>query len=146
MIYRRFGKTELQLPVLTLGGMRFAGGWNEPHDQVPDETLENAKEMVRYSLQKGINHFETARGYMKSELAYGLVFKELGIKQEDIIITTKIPPTETYGEMRQFIEESLEYLHVEYIDNFDILGLNVADDLDLTMKKGGGVSRRSVMP
>ena len=29
MIYRRFGKTELQMPVITCGGMRFQHAWQD---------------------------------------------------------------------------------------------------------------------
>ncbi|KKK46787.1 hypothetical protein LCGC14_3161730, partial [marine sediment metagenome] len=36
MIYRRFGKTELQMPVITCGGMRFQHAWQDmPLAEVP---------------------------------------------------------------------------------------------------------------
>ena len=34
MIYRRFGRTELKMPVFTCGGMRYQHGW---HDVPPEE-------------------------------------------------------------------------------------------------------------
>ena len=46
MIYRRFGKTGLDLPVLSCGGMRFQHQWQDmPLDQVPEENQANLKAM-----------------------------------------------------------------------------------------------------
>ncbi len=40
MQYRRFGRTELPLSVITLGGMRFDRGWEKPRDEpFPDSDL-----------------------------------------------------------------------------------------------------------
>ena len=78
MLYRRFGKTELRLPVFTLGGMRYIHGWEGPHDLLPDDTLQHALEVSRYALERGIHHFETARDYGRSERIYGKIWPRLG--------------------------------------------------------------------
>jgi len=53
MRYRRFGKTNLQLSVLSLGTMRCLAS--------PAE----AYRTVNHAIAQGINHLETARGMAK---------------------------------------------------------------------------------
>ncbi len=144
MLYRRFGKTELNLPVLTLGGMRYTKGWDGPHDVLPDETLENAYDVASYALEVGMNHFETARDYGRSERVYGKIWPRLAAAGETkselrqrIIFTTKIPPMPSYDHMRQAIEDSLERMDIDTIDNFDIHGINNEEKFERTFQKGG---------
>ena len=59
---RRFGRTELPMPLLSLGGMRFQQSWNDlPPDQISAEsqanlraTLEAAVVAVRYAAAVGV--------------------------------------------------------------------------------------------
>jgi len=55
MQYRRFGKTNLQLSVFSLGTMRYLA------------SADIAQQTIAQAVALGINHFETARGYGKSE-------------------------------------------------------------------------------
>lgn len=146
MIYRRFGKTELQLPVFTLGGMRFLGGFAGPHEVLPEETLQNAFEVTEYALQHGINHFETARDYGRSERIYGQIWplwKKAGETKaqlrQRLIFTTKIPPMPTYKKMRECIDDSLARLQIDSIDNFDLHGLNTEEKYERTFQKEGSL-------
>ncbi len=41
MQYRRFGKTNKALSVITLGGMRYHDGWSQPRDQPHREMIEH---------------------------------------------------------------------------------------------------------
>jgi len=41
MEYRRFGKTNEEISVITLGGMRFKHGWNPPRSILPAESIQN---------------------------------------------------------------------------------------------------------
>src|SRR5262245_36652733 len=58
MQYRRFGRTNLPLSVITLGGMRYHDGWSAPHDQPSARMIEQCAEMVRMALAAGVNHIE----------------------------------------------------------------------------------------
>ena len=40
MEYRRFGKTEEKISVITLGGMRFKHGWTPPRNHLPKDSIE----------------------------------------------------------------------------------------------------------
>ena len=91
MLYRRFGRTELSMPVLTCGGMRYQYQWQDtPLDNIPADKQANLEATVRRALDLGINHIETARGYGSSERQLGQILP--GIPRERIIVQTKIMP------------------------------------------------------
>ena len=66
MLYRRFGRTGIQVSVLSCGGMRAQQSWQRGRP-VSDENQRNFDAIVSRALAVGINHFETARGYGTSE-------------------------------------------------------------------------------
>jgi len=69
MQYRRFGRTELQMPVFSCGGMRYQYKWKDlPPKEIPAKNQQNLEATIRRSLEIGINHIETARGYGTSEM------------------------------------------------------------------------------
>jgi uncharacterized protein len=113
MEYRRFGRTNLNLSVFSLGTMRCLAS-----PQIALTTIKKA-------LSCGINHLETARGYGKSEEYLGQYLASDGaVLREQLHITTKLPPTPTQQTMAQWIDESLARLQVDYIDCLAIHGIN----------------------
>src|SRR3989304_5207185 len=122
---RRFGKTGLSLSLLTYGAM-----------QLPDVSEEQAVSTVRRAMELGINHYETARGYANSEEILGRALK--GFDRSKFFLTTKITPKH-YQNYRQYIEESLTRLQVDYLDNFDIHGINNEEQVEWVFKKGGAL-------
>ena len=75
---RRFGRTELPMPVLTCGGMRFQHRWDEePPKPIPAENQDNLKKTIHRALELGIRHIETARGYGTSEAQLAPVLKNI---------------------------------------------------------------------
>ena len=118
MRYRRFGKTNLLLSVFSLGTMRCLVSEAE------------AFQTVQHAIALGINHLETARGYGKSEQYLGNILKtELTVPREQLYITTKLPPTPDADLMRQWLNESLERLQVDYLDCLAIHGINTWEHL-----------------
>ena len=138
MEYRRFGKTEESISVITLGGMRFKNGWNPPRSLLPKESIQNCIEITRQALELGINHIETAHGYMKSENLYGEVLKELGTPRENFKMMTKGAPM-TGEETRALVEEQLKSLHLDYLDFYGWHGINNEERLKAAVKPGGPV-------
>ncbi|BAQ62296.1 aldo/keto reductase family [Geminocystis sp. NIES-3708] len=123
MKYRRFGKTELNLSVFSLGLMRCCYSQSQ------------LLETVKKALELGINHFETARGYGDSEIFLGLALNKLNIQREKIFITTKFTPIDDGKIVQQWLDESLSRLGVDYIDNIAIHGINTWQHLDLLTKE-----------
>ena len=118
MQYKRFGKTNLNLSVFSLGTMRCLAA-----PQLAISTIKKA-------IALGINHFETARGYGNSETYLGLALQsDISIARENFYVTTKLPPTRDRTLMTQWIDESLARLQLDYIDCLAIHGINTQDHL-----------------
>ena len=133
---RRFGRTELQMPVLTCGGMRYQHQWNdEPFADVPADNQANLEATVRHALELGINHIETARGYGTSEMQLGRILPKF--RREEFILQTKVGPEPTQAAFLEKFEKSMSYLGVDYLDLFSIHGINNQELLDWTLRPGG---------
>ena len=82
MEYRRFGRTQLELSIFSLGTMRCL------------DSEEIFYQTVNRAIERGINHLETARGYGQSERFLGSALQRGLVKsRQALVITTKIPPT-----------------------------------------------------
>jgi predicted aldo/keto reductase-like oxidoreductase len=139
MEYRRFGKTEKMLSVITLGGMRFKHGWGEPRHEIPNDTLEQCREVVQLAFEAGINHIETAWGYKKSETVYGKVLnEELKIPRNTYHLMTK-GHFFGAGEIREKVELQLKDLKTDYLDFYGWHGINNDEILQQACKTGGAV-------
>ncbi|WP_036481013.1 aldo/keto reductase [Myxosarcina sp. GI1] len=124
MRLRRFGKTNLDLSVFSLGTMRLAS------ENTAIATVERA-------IALGINHLETARGYGNSETYLGSALNKLQIPRSQIHITTKLPPTLDAEQMRGWINESLDRLGLKYIDCLAIHGINTYEHLERLTSSSG---------
>ena len=139
MEYRRFGKTEKKISVITLGGMRFKNGWDQPREHIPEETLEHCKVAVEKALAHGINHIETAWGYIKSEHALGRVLNDLlEVKRESYYLMTKGSP-KTAEEAREMVSLQLKALKTDTIDFYGWHGINNQERLELSCSSNGPV-------
>ena len=135
MKYRRFGKTEIEMPVITCGGMRFQQGWGDvsPAD-IAAENQANLEKIVRHALELGINHFETARGYGSSEYQLGKILPQL--PRNKIIVQTKNKPELSEDEFLKNFDISIRNLNLDYLDLLAIHGINNREILDITLKNG----------
>ncbi|NJN22338.1 MAG: aldo/keto reductase [Leptolyngbya sp. RL_3_1] len=136
MQYRRFGRTELAMPVFSCGGMRYQHSWQDvsPAD-IPRKNQENLDATIRRSLAVGINHIETARGYGTSEIQLGKVLPKF--PRDQLIVQTKVSPKPDAEEFRRNLEQSLGNMRLDYIDLLGIHGINTAELLDDTLRPGG---------
>ncbi|MBP0016816.1 MAG: aldo/keto reductase [Cyanobacteria bacterium SBLK] len=136
MLYRRFGRTELQMPIFSCGGMRYQYKWQDVSwHAVPAENQNNVEAIIRRSLDLGINHLETARGYGSSEMQLGEILPKL--PRDEIIVQTKVEPVADPQEFRQTFHSSLGYLKLDYVDLLGLHGVNNAELLDYSLKPGG---------
>jgi hypothetical protein len=145
MKYRRFGKTELQIPVISCGGMRFQDSVKS-EDDVSEASQQNLEATVRRAFELGINHFETARGYGTSEYQLGKILPQL--PRQEIIVQTKIGPYAEPGEFTANFERSMSLLKLDYVDLLAVHGINNAElherakrclDHALKLKKEGRI-------
>lgn len=139
MEYRRFGKTNKKVSVITLGGMRYKHGSTEPREQIPADTLLQCIDTVKSAFNQGINLIETAWGYGKSEHLYGKVLNdELKIRRDAYFLMTKGNP-KTAKETRELVEKQLRALKTNYLDFYAWHGINTPELLANSCAKNGPV-------
>src|ERR1043166_2609348 len=115
MKYRRFGRTNLQMPVISCGGMRYQHKWDDAEwKDIPDKGQANLEATIHRAIELGINHIETARGYGTSEMQLGRVLPKF--PREKIIVQTKIAPFATQKEFFDTFETSMRYLRLDHVD------------------------------
>ena len=136
MRYRRFGRTELNLPVISCGGMRYQHKWQDvaPQD-IPRANQENLEACINHALELGINHIETARGYGTSEMQLGALLPKL--PRDKMIVQTKVAPCATAAEFLKTFETSMNYLKLDHVDLLSLHGINNRQTLDWSLQKDG---------
>ena len=136
MRYRRFGRTDLQMPVFSCGGMRFQQSWDDLAPEVIEEKGQrNLEATILRALELGINHIETARGYGTSEMQLGWILPRL--PREKMIVQTKVAPCATAKEFRENFEQSMRNLKLDHVELLSLHGINNAEFLDWSLRKGG---------
>jgi uncharacterized protein len=136
MKYRRFGRTELNMPVISCGGMRYQFKWQDAEpSEIPADNQSNIEATIHHALELGINHIETARGYGTSEMQLGRILPSL--PRDKIIVQTKVAPQSTAKQFLETFETSMKYLRLDYVDLLSLHGINNRDLLDFSLKKDG---------
>lgn len=136
MQYRRFGRTNLQMPVFSCGGMRYQQSWDDIQPDTVDEAGQrNLEATVLRALELGINHIETARGYGSSEMQLGWLLPKL--PRDKMIVQTKVAPFATAQEFRETFEKSMSYLKLDHVELLSLHGINNAELLDWSLRSGG---------
>jgi uncharacterized protein len=136
MQYRRFGRTELPMPLFSCGGMRYQYKWQDvPEETIPETNQKNLEVTIARSLEVGINHIETARGYGTSELQLGKILAKL--ERDRLIVQTKVSPKADSQEFLHNFEQSLTNLQLDYVDLLGIHGINSLESFNQSMRPGG---------
>lgn len=112
MEYTHFGKTRERISRIGLGTWQFSESWGVTE-------YNQAKSIISRAVELGVNFFDTAMVYGMglSESMLGRALRELGVKRDEVFITTKIP-----GEflnpvdIERSVEKSLQLLGLKYID------------------------------
>lgn len=129
MLYRRLGRTNLEISELSYGAAR---GYE-------DDSLITT---VHAAFDAGINFVDTAGGYGDSELALGKAL----VGHDDILVETKYCPYESYAvgaayngtpeALTASAEESLRRLRRDHLDVLLGHGLRTLDSLNRFMNEG----------
>jgi predicted aldo/keto reductase-like oxidoreductase len=128
MLYRKMGKTGLDISILGFGAMRLpmVGAKSELDSFNPNTLIdeEEATRIVEYAVEHGVNYFDTAYVYHagKSETFLGKALKPYRSK---VHIATKLPTwnIEKTEDFDRYFEEQLGKLQTDYIDFYLIHGL-----------------------
>ncbi|MBT8347185.1 MAG: aldo/keto reductase [Desulfofustis sp.] len=136
MIYRRFGKTGLDMPVLSFGCMRSMHSWQTAQEaEIPQSSQDNLRLIVETALLHGINHFETAHGYGSSEQQLGRILPH--IPRNDFILQSKAVPSDDPQEFVAKVKLSMTRLGVDRLELLALHGLNDHRSLWQCCRKNG---------
>jgi len=140
--YKKLGRTGLLVSEMALGTMTFGGGgrWSA----IGELGQAQANEIVRVSLDAGVNMIDTANVYSggNSERIVGQALRDLEVPRESVVIATKVaggvgPGPNDMGLGRKHIlsqvRASLERLQVEYIDLYQIHSPDPTTPIEETM-------------
>lgn len=139
MLTRRFGRTDLAMPVFSCGGMRFQQSWTDSGQDIEPAAQARLEETVLAGLDAGINHLETARGYGTSERQLGLLLPRLD--RDGIILQTKVSPEPDPDVFVANVEESFARLNVDRVDLLSLHGINTWEKLWWSLRPGGCLAR-----
>jgi len=136
MQYRRFGRTEIPMPVFSCGGMRYQFKWQDvPGWLISGDNQKNLEATIRRAIEVGINHIETARGYGTSEIQLGRILPTF--PRDQIIVQTKVSPSQNPKEFQHNFEQSLRNLRLDYVDLLGIHGINNAETMHQSLRPSG---------
>ncbi|MEZ4712066.1 MAG: aldo/keto reductase [Caldilineaceae bacterium] len=118
MDYVTFGRTGLNVSVMGLG----CGGPSRI-GQSADKGDDNSIAIVRAALDAGVNFFDTAEAY-RTETLVGEALK--GVDRDSFVISTKKSYRSEISPalVRQGLEESLQRLQMDYVDIYNLHGVN----------------------
>jgi aryl-alcohol dehydrogenase-like predicted oxidoreductase len=129
---------------LCLGTMTFSGGegfWKN----IGTTNQKEADELIKASIEAGINFFDTADVYSEgqSETMLGQSLKNLNIARKDVVIATKVygrtgPGRNDVGASRGHImdgvEASLRRLQTDHVDLYQIHGNDTVTPIEETLR------------
>ncbi len=126
---RPFGKTGIDLPILSLGCQRLVDEEGCSEDQ--------AVAILHTALERGIRYFDTAWIYSQgqSEQRVGLVARD---RRREMWIATKTWDTTRAGARRQ-LEQSLARLQTDHVDEWRLHNVWDGERLDAMTGPGGAL-------
>lgn len=142
MRYRPLGRTGTLVSELCLGTMTFG---NEGTGETVSEQQKEATELVRRSLEAGVNFIDSANVYTRgqSERVLGQALRDLGVKRDRVVLTTKVRspmgkgPNQAGLSRRHIVEQvhqSLERLQTDHLDLYQIHGFDPLTPLETTLR------------
>ena len=137
---RRFGRTGLAMPVLSLGGMRFQQSWSDlAPEAIEPSSQANLRTLLEAAIAAGFHHIETARYYGSSERQLAPLLVELPDPRR--ILQSKVPPQADPAAFEAELTTTMARLGLDHpggrLDLLSIHGVNTAELLDQTLRPGG---------
>jgi predicted aldo/keto reductase-like oxidoreductase len=117
MLRRKFGKTGVEVPILSMGGM-----YDIPNNQ----------HMLRQAIDLGITYWDTAAGYSngQSEVGIGMFFEKNPDERKNIFLVSKASGGPTPDAMTRLLNQSLERMKTDHVDLYFMHGMSGIAQVD----------------
>lgn len=143
MKYNLLGDTGLLVSELCFGTMTFGGEGMWEH--IGQQQQEEADELIKKSVDSGINFIDTANIYSfgQSETILGNIIKNLDLNRDELVIATKLrgkmggdPNNQGLSRFHIFnsVEKSLERLQLDHIDLLYVHGVDPVTSIREVMR------------
>lgn len=127
---RRLGRTDLELPILALGGSHVARAGSE----------RAARHLIDVALDEGVRFLDTAESYQAgtSERWIGAAVRG---RRDAVVLMTKTFafPERTADSARRHLEGSLERLQTDRLDVWQLHSIRSVEDVDRAFGPGGAM-------
>lgn len=123
---RRFGKTEMQVTILGLGGEGILRTFGYERE---------AYRAINRALDLGINYFESARAYSGSESYYGVALRE---RRKEIFLASKSHARDRIGAAGH-LRETLANMKTDYLDLWQVHDVRTPDEIHQLFGPGGAI-------
>ena len=144
MEYNTLGNTGLLVSRLCLGTMTFSSGTGV-YEHIGNVNQAGADELVKASIDAGINFFDTADVYShgEAETTLGQAFKNLGVERKDVVLATKVYSRmgngrndvgASRGHIMDAVEASLTRLQTDHIDLYQIHANDMVTPTEETLR------------
>ena len=127
MLYNEYGSTGINVSKIGFGGMRF--------ENIND--FDASAEIVKLAYDNGINYFDTAPLYAKSEDIFGVAFNEMNKSRtkKPFYVATKTFASDP-ANVRKDLENSLQRMNLDHIDFHHVWCILSLDAYNSRKQKG----------
>jgi predicted aldo/keto reductase-like oxidoreductase len=125
MEYRKLGRTELTVSIISFGGV-----------MARDMEQEEVNKTVVKAIDRGVNLFDVGPTYGDAQNKIGPAIEDY---RKKIILTCKTEPNKTKEEVRKDLENSLKLLRTDYFDVYQLHEVINDDSLKKSLESGGAL-------
>ena len=121
---RELGKTGELLSIVGFGGI-----------VVMNETPESARSLVKQAIERGVNYFDVAPSYGNAEERLGPALEPY---RDSVFLACKTAKRDREGAAAE-LKRSLELLHTDHFDLYQLHGVTNLEEVDQIMAPGGAM-------
>ena len=132
MKYRKLGNTGFNVSAVSYGGIVSAAFYdNRPFCPVDGQGASDR--YVSYAIDHGVNYFDVAPTYGDAQLMLGNSLKP---RRKEVYLACKTGARKR-DEAERLMKESLELLHTDYFDVYQMHALSTMEDVETAFGPGG---------
>ena len=129
---KMLGQTGMEVSIVSYGGI--VSNMKAPSGvMLSDHPQEASDSHVQFALEHGVNYFDVAPTYGEAQLRLG---NSLRGYREKVYLACKTTERDYDGARKEF-EESLQMLHTDYFDTYQMHALNTIEELDQAFSENG---------